>query len=133
MNILKTITDSAVTMDSVSTPSRSAASLESPDPAEPAGPRKNSVPTCQIQWIDPKGQPTPDSNLAVGRVRRERYFHTLHGRTMEIPQTEWFYICAHHLHQLKQPGMEHWTFEPLPPDESPAEPSSGLVMDGPPR
>ena len=27
------------------------------------------LPVCQIRWIDAQGNPTPDTNPAIGRVR----------------------------------------------------------------
>jgi hypothetical protein len=73
--------------------------------------------TCEIKWIDDQGNPTPDSNIAVGRVRRERHFEHINGRTVEFSATDWFPICTAHAHRLDEPGMEHWTFEPLPEND----------------
>lgn len=73
--------------------------------------------TCEIKWIDDHGNPTPDSNIAVGRVRCERHFEHINGRTVEFPATQWFPICTAHAHRLDKPGMQHWTFEPLPEDD----------------
>lgn len=131
MSPIKQPTELATAPQLVFDPSPSHAQVESSTPTASAQPSKTSVPTCQIQWVGSDGQPTPDSNLSIGRVRRERYFHTLHGRTLEMPQTEWFYICTHHAHQLKEPGMEHWTFEPLAPLASSDEPSNAPAAPQP--
>lgn len=70
---------------------------------------------CQIQWIDCKGNPTPDDNEAIG-------FAVLADRRM-------FPVCADHASKIGQNWSHHdargmrcthrstdqatWTFEPL--------------------
>lgn len=69
-------------------------------------------PRCQIRWIGRDGQPTPDTNIAIGRVR------TTHADTNDrlrfkgdpawarpVQPSEWFNICAEHAKQLDQPNM----------------------------
>jgi hypothetical protein len=67
--------------------------------------------TCQIEWVDSSGQPTPDSNPAIGRCRVEAYDRVIHGRSIHFPTSQWFCICAEHAKQLANPGMEIWSFE----------------------
>ena len=67
--------------------------------------------TCQIQWIDDHGNPTPDSNPAIGRVRVASYSRMFHGRMIHFPTTQWFCICAEHAKRLGDDGMDIWTFE----------------------
>lgn len=71
-------------------------------------------PTCQIQWIDCNGRPTPDQNEAIGVAA-----FTLHGETRRFP------ICAAHLASMGQvhhghckhaptlQGSGQWAFEPF--------------------
>jgi hypothetical protein len=43
------------------------------------------------------------------------------GRSADIPESEWFYICDQHAARLTEPGMRHWEFIPLdsdPPDSN---------------
>jgi hypothetical protein len=47
------------------------------------------APVCQIQWIDAQGNPTPDTNPAVARVRCKAYDKMLHGRMLHFTQSEW--------------------------------------------
>lgn len=78
-------------------------------------------PTCQIQWIDQHGHPTPDQRPAIGRVRRRAHTQMILGRSADIPESEWFYICDQHAARLTEPGMRHWEFIPLdsdPPDSN---------------
>ena len=56
--------------------------------------------TCEIKWVDANGQPTPDTNPAIGRCRVVAYGRVIHGRTI-----------ACHAKQLSEPGMEIWEFE----------------------
>lgn len=49
--------------------------------------------TCQIQWVDDKGDPTPDDNRSIGRVRSKE--------TVELPASRWFHICWEHAQRLE--------------------------------
>jgi hypothetical protein len=69
--------------------------------------------TCQIQWIDTQGNPTPDSNPAIACVRCKANEQIIAGRVVRFTQSEWFNICAEHAKQLSQPGMEIWECEPI--------------------
>jgi hypothetical protein len=64
--------------------------------------------TCQIQWVDNHGNPTPDTRPAIGNCYREAYVSANHGA---FPQTERFAICAEHAKRLA--SLEHWIFEPF--------------------
>lgn len=77
---------------------------------------------CQIRWIDDMtGEPTPDDNPAIGRVRCKQYRYsvrTVAGRPWREPWvpgewSEWYTICAEHAKQLSKPDMVDWEFEPL--------------------
>lgn len=69
--------------------------------------------TCQIQWIDSQGNPTPDNNPAIMRVRTKTRVEQHHGRAITFEQSQWFCICADHAKQLDAPGMHIWECEPL--------------------
>jgi hypothetical protein len=69
--------------------------------------------TCEIRWIDAKGNPTPDKNPAIARVRTKDRYQQFHGSAIKFTQSEWFYICAEHAKRLSDPGMEIWEYEPL--------------------
>lgn len=71
------------------------------------------MPTCEIKWIDKAGQPTPDSNVAIGRVKMLRHVVDIDGRGVVIPESAWFHICADHKARLGDPGMRDWVFEAL--------------------
>jgi hypothetical protein len=68
-------------------------------------------PTCQIQWIDAQGNPTPDSNPAIARVRTKERVEQFHGRAIRFSQSNWFHICTEHAKQLSDPGMHIWECE----------------------
>ena len=71
---------------------------------------------CAIQWIDDHGKPTPDTNEAIGIVYREAYvsqYPSAVNGVIQFERSEDFPICAEHAKQLKNPGMEHWHFQPL--------------------
>jgi hypothetical protein len=68
-------------------------------------------PTCQIRWIDADGNPTDDTNPAIGRVRTKEHWQMIAGRNTHFTQSEWFHICAEHAKHLDEPGMEYWEFE----------------------
>lgn len=71
---------------------------------------------CKIQWIDSKGIPTPDTNVAVGTTWMiERTYHTSDGRTLFFSESKRFPICLDHLQQLQEPHMaKNWRFEAFP-------------------
>ena len=64
------------------------------------------APVCQIQWIDAQGNPTPDSNPAIARVRCKAREQIIAGRVVRFDQSQWFNICAEHAAQMSNPGME---------------------------
>jgi hypothetical protein len=77
------------------------------------------VPTCQIQWIDCKGEPTPDENPAVGLAvivqQGERKAFPVckdHARHMleRMPRAR----CHHDpdCHHVSRGPLADWTFEP---------------------
>lgn len=71
--------------------------------------------TCRIQWIDAKGDPTPDQNLAVGRVRiQERTYPQIYPdktRLIHHPASNWTPICKEHAQLVS--SLPGWTFEPF--------------------
>ena len=70
---------------------------------------------CEIQWIDSDGNPTPDSNVAIGRVRVRPYsvdLFTIPGPSY-FAGPRWYNICADHTAHLKDPKMCFWEFEAL--------------------
>lgn len=69
--------------------------------------------TCKIQWIDKCGNPTPDNNPAVARVRCVARTEWHHGRQINFSASEWFPICEEHARQLGDPGMHIWEREDL--------------------
>jgi hypothetical protein len=71
------------------------------------------APVCQIQWIDAQGNPTPDSNRAIARVRCKAREQIIAGRVVRFDQSQWFNICAEHTAQMSNPGMEIWECETL--------------------
>lgn len=58
-------------------------------------------PTCQIQWIDKNGNPTPDSNYSVGIATCDV--------TVFGPKS--FHICKEHAKQLA--SLPNWSFRPI--------------------
>ena len=62
---------------------------------------------CEIAWIDKNGKPTPDDNIATGRVRCRLSPKTVFLYSM------WYNICAEHAKRLSDPDMDEWEFEPL--------------------
>lgn len=73
--------------------------------------------TCQIQWIDDQGNPTPDHNPAVAMIQCKGY--PLKGNPSYKPNpSEIFACCATHLAQMPNDGI--WTVvETLTPEPSP--------------
>jgi hypothetical protein len=69
--------------------------------------------SCQIQWIDSSGNPTPDSNPAIMLVRTKQRVEQHHGRALQFSASQWFPICACHATQLSDPGMHIWECKPL--------------------
>jgi hypothetical protein len=55
-----------------------------------------AIPTCQIQWIDGHGKPTPDEHPAIGLATLE---HSHGYNPLGNAQTG-FPICAHHLERM---------------------------------
>jgi len=53
-----------------------------------------AIPTCQIQWIDKQGNPTPDDHPAIGIARIE------HAHGCDERSQSGFPICAHHLERM---------------------------------
>ena len=76
-----------------------------------------TAPTCKIQWVDAHGNPTPDSNPAIGTAFAAAYTSltskALGYRPMEHSESPRFPICAQHAQQLNAPGMQHWHLRPL--------------------
>lgn len=66
------------------------------------------MPTCQIQWIDEAGIPTPDRNPAIMQVRTMARTEWHRGRSIQHGASEWFYICADHAALMNKPGMHIW-------------------------
>jgi hypothetical protein len=66
---------------------------------------------CQIQWIDAQGNPTPDSNPSIGRVRTKERVEQHHGRAIKFVQSDWYCICAEQAKRLSDPGMDIWECE----------------------
>jgi hypothetical protein len=67
--------------------------------------------TCQIQWIDSQGNPTPDSAPSIGRVRTKTRTEEIAGRRVAFDASPWFHICAWHARRLSDPGMQIWEWE----------------------
>jgi hypothetical protein len=53
-----------------------------------------AIPTCQIQWIDSHGNPTPDNHPAIGVASLEMASGPSGCAKNGFP------ICAHHLEQI---------------------------------
>jgi hypothetical protein len=70
---------------------------------------------CEIKWVDAAGNPTPDTNPAIGRVRLPARVEQHHGRAITFAASRWFFICACHAEQLRKPGMGAWVFEEVQP------------------
>jgi hypothetical protein len=63
------------------------------------------MPTCQIQWIDDQGKPTPDSNPSIGTVVCQFYTQDNYPDGESAP----LHICAEHANRLGK--LPNWTFE----------------------
>ena len=68
-------------------------------------------PTCQIQWIDACGSPTPDCNPSIGRIRTKDRIQQIAGRGIRFAASPWFHVCKAHAKQMQEPGMEIWEWE----------------------
>ena len=70
--------------------------------------------TCRIRWIDANGDPTPDNNEAIGRVRTRARHESFAGRDYPYwhEASPWFPICAEHAKRMIEPGMHIWEWEP---------------------
>jgi hypothetical protein len=58
------------------------------------------LPVCQIRWIDAQGNPTPDTNPAIGRVRCKGHDQIIAGRMVHFTTSEWFHIAQNMLRRL---------------------------------
>ena len=68
--------------------------------------------TCEIQWIDKAGVPTPDTNPSIGRVRTlARVYIREDGSGVTLDASRYYRICQHHAGQLILPGMHIWEWE----------------------
>lgn len=70
---------------------------------------------CQIQWIDDKGNPTPDENEAVGHVYVEEHVYIRpDGTGVKIDRSKDFGICADHLKRFHDDHLlgHNWVFVP---------------------
>lgn len=74
------------------------------------------MPTCEIKWIDCAGNPTPDTNEAIGRARTIERVQQIGGRGAKFDASQWFNICACHAQHLSDPGMHIWEFEAFAKD-----------------
>lgn len=68
---------------------------------------------CEIQWIDEKGKPTPDTNPAIGFAFLPARDQWIGGRLVHFEPSKVYAICACHAAQLREPGMELWQFQAL--------------------
>lgn len=72
--------------------------------------------TCKIQWIDGQGNPTPDTNIAVGEAwMPERTYTMSDGRRVFFGESERFPICLEHLKRMRVERLDKtWRFEAFP-------------------
>lgn len=70
--------------------------------------------TCKIQWIDQNGEPTPDTNEAVGTVYVEAHVVQIGGHGVTMGRSADYPICAEHLKRFHVEHLqaEHWVFVP---------------------
>jgi hypothetical protein len=80
--------------------------------------------TCQIRWIDDQGNPTPDPNPAIARVRTIAHVAQIGGRGIKLEASDWFYICAEHAKRLNDRGMHIWECEALPAETAAVKPQA---------
>ena len=76
--------------------------IEAPERA-----RHTVRPTSSIQWVDPRGEPTPDTNPAIGHARCLGYPVKSNPSYKPTP-SPWRPICAEHLKRLPLDGR--WEF-----------------------
>jgi len=43
------------------------------------------MPKCEIQWVDDQGNPTPDDNEAIQRIRTVDRFQQIGSRSVHFP------------------------------------------------
>lgn len=77
---------------------------------------QREIARCEIQWVDATGNPTPDTNEAVGTVQCLGYPCPSNPSYRPEPSRE-FPICADHLRQMPQDG--HWIFRPYVAEVAP--------------
>lgn len=72
-------------------------------------------PTCEIQWIDVSGRPTPDTNPSIGRIRTKARVEQIGGVGVRFEASPWFHVCACHAEQMDRHSMLHgmhiWEWE----------------------
>jgi hypothetical protein len=73
----------------------------------------NNRPICEIKWVDANGNPTPDTNPAVYRVRTKARVDQIGGRGVSFPNSQWFNCCAEHAKLMSGPGMHIWECEAI--------------------
>ena len=66
------------------------------------------MPKCEIQWVDDQGNPTPDDNEAIQRIRTVDRFQQIGSRSVHFPASRWFFVCAEHSKRLNDPDMHIW-------------------------
>lgn len=71
---------------------------------------------CEIKWIDDKGNPTPDDNLPIGRVRCKMFDWRMGVKQSTFIWSRWFTICENHAKRLSDAEMDIWEFELVGPD-----------------
>jgi hypothetical protein len=76
----------------------------------------SKVPTCAIQWIDCRGEPTPDENPAIGLAvlrsdNRKFPICAEHAQLMNAARSHHDAACTH---VSRHPVGAFWSFEPLP-------------------
>ena len=95
----------AIDIDPVGRVRKAMGALSQPEPTR-----------CQIQWVDADGNPTPDTNEAVGTVQCLGYPCRANPSYKPEPSRE-FPICAEHL--LRMPDDGSWIFRPYVAEVAP--------------